>query len=123
MRHLCKAPQADQGSAIWVRVEDFQRREQGVPGIFNRSGRNLSVIAQGIRSRCNRLCDLQFYALPGSKGIDLQTVGELYFSIGFRKFIVARVECARLPVTGNIDIGKLWEEEVDFRSAPGSVDS
>src|SRR6266849_6359137 len=123
MRHLREAPQANQWSAIRVWIEDLQGSQQHVPGIFNCVDPNCSVIAQGIWCSRNRLCDLQLYPLLGSKSLDVQAVGELHSVIGFRQFIVARIEAARLPIAGNIDVRKFREEEVNFWGKPGSIAS
>src|SRR5216684_6931332 len=123
MRHLRKTPQANQRSVIWVWIEDFQGSQQRVPGIFNCVDPNRSVIAQGIWCSRNRFCDLQLYPLLGSKSLDVQAVGELHSVIGFRQFIVAWIEAARLPIAGNIDVRKFREEEVNFRRKPGSIAS
>src|SRR6266849_6150762 len=110
MRHLRETPQANQGSAIWVWIEDAQRSQQSVPGIFHCQGPNRSVVAQRIRGRRDGFCNLQFHPFLGPKCIDLQTVGEFYSASALCEFIVTGIEAPRLPISGNIDVWILGEK-------------
>jgi len=116
MRHLRKTPQAKQESIIGVGIEDLQGRQQRVPRIFNGVTPNRSVVAQRIGRGLDRFCDLQLHAFSRPKSLDVQTVGELYSVGSPDQFIVTGIEAARLPIAGNIDVGKLGEKEVKFRS-------
>src|SRR5258707_715504 len=111
MRHLREAPQANQRSVIWVWIEDLQGGQQRVPGIFNSVDPNRSVIAQGIWCSRNGFRDLKLHSLLGSKSLDVQAVGELHSVVGFRQFIVARIEASRLPIAGDIDVGNFRKKK------------
>src|ERR1700722_7156033 len=121
MRHLGETPEADQRRVIRICIHDFQRGDEGMPRVLDRAALDCIVVSNGISSRCYGLRDLEFYALLRPESFNLETVGQLSAIGGFCQLVVTGIEGARLPVSGNVDVGVLRKKEVYFWSEPGAV--